>query len=223
MTDTREVSAGSLWFDDLWRLQLRRIKRGTAADPPRHYRVRVGYTSQLPILEKRIPASFWNDGFEANWNEQALPAPQADRPRGAAHPQVRPRVAARARRGPPHRHRQAVVRQPGRVDVVHAVGGRRPDAGGGSGRAAATRCSSWRGPSSRVCRPRSPSRLHNDEEGAVNAMRFDVRLLPDGPRQRARLLPGRRLEPARRVRLHDPRPQPGRDRRRHHRQPEGQR
>ena len=69
-TGTRSVSAKSLWFDDLWRLTLRRNKRGAAPVAPRSYRVRVDYTSQLPIVERRIATSFFNDGFEANWNRQ---------------------------------------------------------------------------------------------------------------------------------------------------------
>jgi hypothetical protein len=36
----------------------------------RGYRILVSYTSQLPILERRIPLSSFHDGFEANYNRQ---------------------------------------------------------------------------------------------------------------------------------------------------------
>jgi hypothetical protein len=72
---TNLIRTESLWQDDLWRLWVRRIRPAgerdlTDAEGRLQYRIEATYTSQLPILERRIPASFFHDGFEANWNEQ---------------------------------------------------------------------------------------------------------------------------------------------------------
>lgn len=65
---TNFIMAQSLWQDDLWRL---RVKRHAASAPGKlRYRINVQYTSRLPILERRIPASFFHDGFEINYNRQ---------------------------------------------------------------------------------------------------------------------------------------------------------
>src|SRR5262245_5484807 len=65
------IHTQSLWHDDLWRLRVKRIPHPvTPSTKPHHYRIEVSYTSQLPVLERRIPASFFHDGFENNWNRQ---------------------------------------------------------------------------------------------------------------------------------------------------------
>lgn len=63
----------SHFHDDLWRLQVRRPRRTVDPAAPterRRYRISVSYPSQLPILERRIPTSFFHDGFELNYNQQ---------------------------------------------------------------------------------------------------------------------------------------------------------
>ena len=65
------VLAESLWHDAEWRLHIRRPPLLNDLTPnPGRYRIEVTYTSQLPILERRIPASFFHDGFKMNWNDQ---------------------------------------------------------------------------------------------------------------------------------------------------------
>jgi phospholipase C len=59
--------------DDLWRLRVRRLRRNpdpAAPSEPRQYRIRVRYPSQLPIIERRIPAGFFHEGFAVNYNQQ---------------------------------------------------------------------------------------------------------------------------------------------------------
>ena len=65
------VLAQSLWHDDLWRLRLtRRMPAGDVSTATRSYRVETTYTSQLPVLQRRIDAGFFHDGFEFNYNAQ---------------------------------------------------------------------------------------------------------------------------------------------------------
>jgi hypothetical protein len=57
----------SLWQDDLWRLRVRRNQVPSDVTPePRQYLIKAMYPSQLPVLARRIPASFFHDGFELN-------------------------------------------------------------------------------------------------------------------------------------------------------------
>lgn len=68
---TNFIREDSLWHDDLWRLRIRR--NGVAFDgdrSPRRYRIEVMYPTQLPLFARRIPASFFADGFSSNWNDQ---------------------------------------------------------------------------------------------------------------------------------------------------------
>jgi hypothetical protein len=69
---TNLITTDSLWHDDLWRLRIRHPQRSPYPDPsePRQYRIEVGYTSQLSVLERRIATSFLHDGFEVNYNRQ---------------------------------------------------------------------------------------------------------------------------------------------------------
>ncbi|HEV7912417.1 MAG TPA: alkaline phosphatase family protein [Albitalea sp.] len=73
LTGTNRIVANSLWHDDLWRLRVRR-QRGSpdpaVTFPPRQYRIRALYSSVLPVLERRVAARFFHEGFEANWNRQ---------------------------------------------------------------------------------------------------------------------------------------------------------
>jgi phospholipase C len=65
------VQAESPNHTDGWRLRIRRLSPLNDLTPnPGQYRIETSYTSQLPILERRIPASFFHEGFEANWNRQ---------------------------------------------------------------------------------------------------------------------------------------------------------
>jgi hypothetical protein len=65
------VSEESLWHDDLWRLRVRRLPESPGpAKEPHLYRVRMTYPTQLPILDREIEASFFHDGFNANYNDQ---------------------------------------------------------------------------------------------------------------------------------------------------------
>jgi phospholipase C len=66
---TSDVSAESLWVDDLWRLRVKRKATGHSS-PPHYYRFLATYPSQLPIIERRIPISFFRDGFALNYNQQ---------------------------------------------------------------------------------------------------------------------------------------------------------
>ncbi len=73
VTDANSVRGESLWNDLLWHLRLRRDGNATSsADPAsvRQYRVRLQYPSQLPIVERRISARFFQRGFDENWNRQ---------------------------------------------------------------------------------------------------------------------------------------------------------
>jgi phospholipase C len=65
------VQADSPNHTDGWRLRIRRLSPLNDPTPnPGQYRIEATYMSQLPILERRIPASFFHDGFELNWNKQ---------------------------------------------------------------------------------------------------------------------------------------------------------
>jgi phospholipase C len=65
---TNQILVQSLWQDDLWRL---RVKRHTVSPTQAlRYRIQVQYMSQLPVLERQIPASFFHDGFAINYNRQ---------------------------------------------------------------------------------------------------------------------------------------------------------
>ena len=65
------VIAQSLWHDDLWRLRLTRgMPPGDVSSASKRYRVEMTYVGQLPILERRINAGFFHDGFEFNYNAQ---------------------------------------------------------------------------------------------------------------------------------------------------------
>ncbi|MBW8743708.1 MAG: hypothetical protein JF628_05090 [Sphingomonas sp.] len=64
---------GQLSFDaagfaasDKWMLQITRRADGSVGS--RRYRVHVNYPSILPVETRRIPASFFARGFDANWN-----------------------------------------------------------------------------------------------------------------------------------------------------------
>src|SRR6266508_6937074 len=62
---TNFILTESLWHDDFWRLRVRRPRRTVdpnAPSEPLQYRIEVQYTSQLPVLERRIPVSFFHDG-----------------------------------------------------------------------------------------------------------------------------------------------------------------
>lgn len=70
---SNHIQANSLWFDDLWRLRVRRPRRNpdpAIVDGPLRYRVRAQYMSQLSALERRAGARFFHEGFESNWNSQ---------------------------------------------------------------------------------------------------------------------------------------------------------
>lgn len=73
---TYGVLPGQVIFgDDLWRLRVKRIKPNSESvipdqDGRLEYMITAQYPSQLPILERRIAASFFHDGFEENWNRQ---------------------------------------------------------------------------------------------------------------------------------------------------------
>lgn len=69
------ILAESLWHDDLWRLRIRRVSQNGGRDEidaegRLGYYIDALYPSQLPILERRIPTSFFQDGFAQNWNRQ---------------------------------------------------------------------------------------------------------------------------------------------------------
>src|SRR2546423_6758125 len=73
LSGTNRFITESQWHDDLWRLRVRRPRR--TVDPaapatPLQYRIEAIYTSQLPVLERRIQAGFFHEGFEANYNRQ---------------------------------------------------------------------------------------------------------------------------------------------------------
>jgi phospholipase C len=54
-----------------WRLHIRRPPQLNDLTPnPGQYRIETTYVSQLPILQRRVPAIFFHDGFELNWNQQ---------------------------------------------------------------------------------------------------------------------------------------------------------
>ena len=56
---------------DAWRLHIRRPQQLDDLTPnPGQYRIETTYVSQLPILQRRVPAGFFHDGFELNWNQQ---------------------------------------------------------------------------------------------------------------------------------------------------------
>ena len=56
---------------DAWRLHIRRPPQPNDLTPnPGQYRIETTYVSQLPILQRRVPAPFFHDGFELNWNQQ---------------------------------------------------------------------------------------------------------------------------------------------------------
>jgi phospholipase C len=56
---------------DAWRLHIRRPEQLNDLTPnPGRYQIETTYVSQLPILERRVPARFFHDGFELNWNQQ---------------------------------------------------------------------------------------------------------------------------------------------------------
>ena len=57
--------------DDAWRLRVRRRTDPNDLHPnPGRYSVSVTYTSVLPVLERRIPVPFFENGFNDNWNDQ---------------------------------------------------------------------------------------------------------------------------------------------------------
>jgi len=66
-SDANSVQAESTWSDDLWRLRIRRNDGATASAS---YRIQLSYPSQLPVVERRIPSTFFKRGFDANWNQQ---------------------------------------------------------------------------------------------------------------------------------------------------------
>jgi phospholipase C len=70
ISHSNSILAISNWYDDLWRL---RVRRGPDPISPstdrRKYRIEATYISQLPILERRIPLTFFQNGLEANWNK----------------------------------------------------------------------------------------------------------------------------------------------------------
>ena len=54
-----------------WRLHIRRPQLLNDLTPnPSQYEIETSYTSQLPILQRRVPAQFFHEGFELNWNKQ---------------------------------------------------------------------------------------------------------------------------------------------------------
>ena len=56
---------------EAWRLHVRRQPQLNDLTPnPGRYRIETTYVSQLPILQRRVPAPFFHDGFELNWNQQ---------------------------------------------------------------------------------------------------------------------------------------------------------
>ena len=56
---------------DGWRLHIRRPQLLDDLTPnPSQYEIETSYTSQLPILQRRVPAQFFHEGFELNWNKQ---------------------------------------------------------------------------------------------------------------------------------------------------------
>ena len=56
---------------EAWRLHIRRQPQLNDLTPnPGRYRIETTYVSQLPILQRRVPAPFFHDGFELNWNQQ---------------------------------------------------------------------------------------------------------------------------------------------------------
>jgi phospholipase C len=65
------VLAESPNHTDAWRLRIRRPPQQNDLSPnPGRYRIETTYVSQLPILQRRVPARFFHDGFELNWNQQ---------------------------------------------------------------------------------------------------------------------------------------------------------
>jgi phospholipase C len=68
---TNLIHTFSETHDDLWRLRVRRPRRTPDNSAERRqYRISVEYPSQLPVIERRIPTSFFHDGFEFNYNQQ---------------------------------------------------------------------------------------------------------------------------------------------------------
>ena len=70
ISDANSVMATSLWQDAGWRLKLRRNDSSSGSTDPWHYLVTLQYPSQLPILERPVPAFFFERGFDENWNLQ---------------------------------------------------------------------------------------------------------------------------------------------------------
>jgi phospholipase C len=66
------VMAASPNHTDAWRLRVRRvpIHDDDLRPNPAKFLIETGYTSQLPIIERRVPARFFHDAFGLNWNAQ---------------------------------------------------------------------------------------------------------------------------------------------------------
>ena len=71
-THGNHVMAGSPNHTDAWRLRVRRVpvSDDELRPNPAQFLIETGYTSQLPIIERRVSARFFHDAFGLNWNTQ---------------------------------------------------------------------------------------------------------------------------------------------------------
>jgi phospholipase C len=70
VSDDNSTMATSLWQDAHWRLRLRRKDSGSGSTDPWKYLVKLQYPTQLPLVDRPVPARFFERGFDENWNHQ---------------------------------------------------------------------------------------------------------------------------------------------------------
>jgi phospholipase C len=70
LSDANSVMATSLWQDAYWRLKLRRNDASSGSTDPWRYLVSLQYPTQLPVVDRSVPAFFFQRGFDENWNRQ---------------------------------------------------------------------------------------------------------------------------------------------------------
>jgi hypothetical protein len=64
LSDANSVMATSLWQDAYWRLKLRRNDGSPGSTNPWRYQVRLRYPTQLPVVNRPVPAFFFERGVQ---------------------------------------------------------------------------------------------------------------------------------------------------------------